>query len=137
MPIPTLAELVAVDEGLKLTPYRDTRGVLTIGYGRNLDEGISKDEAAYLCANDCARALKEAETFYWFQSLDPVRQLVVLDMIYNLGLSKFLEFNGMISALRSGDFPFAAKEMMNSLWAKQVPNRAAKLSNWMSTGSCD
>ncbi len=135
LPVPTLAEIVATDEGLRLKPYRDTLGVETIGYGRNLEEGITKEEAAYLCANDCARALQEAETFYWWGGLDEVRQLVVLDMLFQLGMARFLEFVGMITALRKGDYQTASKEMLCSIWAKkQTPIRAQRLANWMLTG---
>ncbi len=132
-----LEDLVAQDEGLRLLPYKDTLGVLTIGYGRNLEEGISKDEAELMRANDCARARKEASTFYWFGPLDPVRRLVVLSMIFQLGLSRFLDFDRTIVAIRNGDYGTAAVEMRSSLWATQCPKRALKLSKWMETGTTD
>ncbi len=129
-----LEDLVAQDEGLRLLPYKDSLGVLTIGFGRNLEDGVSKDEAELMRENDCARARKEAATFYWFSPLDPVRQLVVLSMLFQLGLSRFLAFQRMIIAIKSGDYGTAAIEMRSSLWATQCPGRALKLSRWMETG---
>jgi lysozyme len=132
----TLEELIDDLEGRKSKLYSDTMGVPTIGCGRNLrDVGLSDDEIDYLRNNDCARARDEAAKFYWFPILDPVRQLVVLSMLYQLGLSRFLTFERMIIALKERDYTGAAREMRDSQWAKQTPNRVQKLSGWMETGS--
>ena len=138
MDVPTLEDLVSQDEGLRLTIYKDIEGIWTIGHGRNLEDvGISAQEAEILLSNDCARARQEAETFYWFDSLDNVRQLVVLSMLFQMGMTRFLGFDRMIIALRSGNYQTASQEMINSLWAKQTPTRAQKLAGWMKTGSVE
>ncbi len=133
----TFEEFVGEQEGLSLKPYKDSQGVWTIGYGRNLDDfGISKEEADLLRANDCNRARLEAESFWWFPSLDEVRQTVVLLMLFQLGMTRFLGFKRMITALRTRDFKNAAAEMRDSLWAKQTKERAEMLAHWMETGAC-
>jgi lysozyme len=122
-------------EGLKLSPYTCTKGRLTIGVGRNLDAvGISKNEAMVLLENDIDRAFALAEAFPWFYSLDEVRQDVVINMLFNMGLGKFKEFTKLISALERGRFELAAIEMLDSLWAAQVGGRATELAKMMKNG---
>lgn len=130
--------MLVVDEGLRLKPYRDTVGKLTIGIGRNLDDvGISKDEAFYLLENDIQRAIQDATDIFgtsaWL-SLDEVRQAVILDMLFNLGKSRFLTFKKFIQAVKEKDFERAAEEMLDSRWARQVKKRAERLAYMMRTG---
>lgn len=131
-----LLELLKRHEGLMLKPYKDSVGILTIGYGRNLEAvGISKSEADVLLINDVQTAEAEAKrSFAWFDKLNDVRKDVVISMVFNLGLPRFLEFRKTISALATNDYDRAATEMMDSLWAKQVGGRAYELSEMMRTG---
>src|SRR5262249_8699097 len=123
------------DEGLKLRPYIDTVGKITIGCGRNLtDKGISQQEAIGLLKNDIAECVTHLEGFAWFAGLDEVRQHVVLNMRFQLGPSRFLGFRQMLSAIEHGDYAAAAEAMLDSLWAGQVPARAHRLSDEMRTG---
>lgn len=123
-------------EGFRRIPYRDTKGKLTIGIGRNLqDVGISQDEAFTLLSNDIMRAAQAArQAFHWFGNLDPVRQDVVVSMIFNMGLSKFREFENTIAAIEKGDYSLASVEMLDSEWHIEVKNRAKELSEMMKTG---
>jgi len=131
-------KMLITDEGLRLKPYRDTVGKLTIGVGRNLDDvGISKEEALYLLENDIQRAIREASEIFgstvWL-SLDEVRQAVIIDMLFNLGKPRFLTFKKFIQAVKEKDFKKASYEMLNSKWAKQVGKRAERLAYMMGTG---
>lgn len=123
-------------EGLRLKPYRDTVGVLTIGYGRNLDHvGISEDEAALMLENDITAALEGLDLFLpWWRRLDGVRQRVLADMAFNLGVTKLLKFRNTLAAVQRGDYRAAARGMRNSLWARQVKGRAVRLATMMETG---
>jgi lysozyme len=123
------------DEGLRLKPYKDSVGKLTIGIGRNLDDnGISKEEAIYLMQNDINAVQKSLNQFPWFTGLDLVRQDVVTNMVFNLGLPRFLCFKNMIEALRNKDYKKASEEMLASTWATQVKRRAFNLAQMMKTG---
>ena len=129
--------MLVKDEGLRLKPYRDTAGKLTIGVGRNLDDvGISVDEAYYLLANDVKRAEREAREIFGeiWDELDEVRQAVILDMLFNLGKPRFLTFRKFIAAVKAGDWQKAHDEMLNSRWARQVKSRAERLASMMLTG---
>jgi lysozyme len=92
-----LREMLIRHEGLRLKPYRDTGNKLTIGIGRNLEEvGITREEALLLLDNDIARVGREVErAFPWFSRLNPARKDVVLNMVFNLGLSRFRRFRKM------------------------------------------
>jgi lysozyme len=123
-------------EGIRLRPYRDTRHKLTIGVGRNLDDvGVTRAEALMLLNNDIARVRREVEgAFSWFSGLNPVRKDVVLDMVFNLGLTRFRRFKKTIAAIMAKDWEKAAREMLNSQWAKQVGRRARELAAMMNRG---
>ena len=131
-----LSKMLIRHEGLKLKSYRDTVGKLTIGVGRNLDDlGITRNEALYLLRNDIARVKNRAKkSFPWFIKLNYSRRNVVLNMIFNLGFTKFRKFKKTIRAIKGKNWDMAAKEMLDSKWASQVGWRAKKLSKIMKTG---
>lgn len=123
-------ELIISHEGLKLKPYKCTAGKLTIGVGRNIEDvGISFDEAMFMLDNDIKACIKDMVKLFpgWYQ-LSENQQTVLINMRFNLGLSRFRKFKKMIIAINAKDFDRAAREMMNSLWyRKQVGNRAVEL----------
>ena len=123
-------------EGERLKPYRCTAGKLTIGVGRNLeDRGISREESAMLLANDIAREERELlRALPWVAKLDEVRQRVLLDMSFNLGLVGLLNFKNTLATIQAGDYQRAAAMMLDSKWARQVGQRAERLSRMMATG---
>ena len=131
-----LQEMLLRHEGLRLKPYRDTVGKLTVGVGRNLDDlGISRQEALYLLRNDINRVRREVRhAFPWFDGLNGVRKNVILDMVFNMGLPGFRQFKKTIAAIREKRWREAAVEMLDSRWARQVGKRARDLSAMMETG---
>lgn len=132
-----LQSQLSIDEGNKSKPYTDTVGKLTIGVGRNLtDRGLSADEVNYLLSNDINISTQDAKKLVpGFDNLDDVRQEVLVNMAFNLGLDRLRGFKKFLSAVNSGDFAKASVEMLDSVWAKQVGARAIRLSNAMRTGS--
>jgi lysozyme len=124
------------DEGLRLKPYTDSVGCLTIGIGRNLrDRGITKEEAYHLLQND----LDEVEAqlsgaLPWWKTLDEVRQRVLANMAFNLGIAKLLGFTLTLSRIERKQFGPAAESMLQSVWALQVGVRAKRLAEMMRTG---
>jgi lysozyme len=143
-----LRKSIIYHEEIRLKPYLDCcgkywrdcvcvkKGNLTIGAGRNLDStGITQFETMFLLRNDIERVKGEAvSNFAWFKSLCLARQDVVLEMLFNLGIERFLGFKRMIEAIRVGDFQKASNEMLCSEWAGQVKRRAVNLSNMMRSG---
>ena len=131
-----LIRQIRLHEGERLKPYRCTAGKLTIGVGRNLeDRGITAQEAAYLLSNDITStqaALLKA--LPWVGTLDDVRQRVLIDMAFNMGLGTLLTFKRTLAAIQGGEFSKAAAMMLESRWAGQVGQRAKRLSQMMATG---
>ncbi|MGM0411280.1 MAG: glycoside hydrolase family protein [Bacillota bacterium] len=131
----SIVEQLELHEGFRSDPYKDTEGYLTIGYGRNLDaKGISREEAAHLLENDIKEVVKDLKKHYWFTTLDKIRQKVIIDMAFNLGVNGLLSFKKMIQALKEKNYDKTADEMLDSLWAEQVGNRADRLARMMRTG---
>ena len=124
------------DEGVELRPYKCSAGFLTLGVGRNIEErGITMDESDYLLANDITICEEEAtRVFKWYDTLSDVRQRVVLNMIFNLGLTKLLNFKKFLAAMEAEDWEEAGKQMLDSRWAKQVGNRADRLEQMIVNG---
>lgn len=131
-----LKEQLKTDEGFSATPYKDSVGKLTIGYGRNLDDvQLSLKEADYLLETDINKALLDAEKAVDnFYLLDDVRQEVIINMVFNMGLPRFKGFKKTIKLIENNEFEKASKEMLNSKWANQVGRRALKLSTMMKVG---
>lgn len=131
-----LIEELKRDEGVKLFPYKCSANKLTIGVGRNIEErGITEDEANYLLKNDLTMCVEEVESiFTWYPYLTDSRKRVIVNMVFNLGLSRFLNFKKFIDAMEQKDYETAGKEMLDSKWAKQVGDRAKRLKQMIVEG---
>ena len=123
-------------EGCCLLPYRDTGGTLTIGYGRNLDaNGISALEAEVLLDHDLAAAEQACrQAFAWYGTLNDTRQQVLVEMCFNLGLTRLLGFIKALAAMEARAYDQAAAEMLSSAWASHVGRRATRLARMMREG---
>ena len=122
-------------EGLNLYPYTCPTGHLTIGYGHNLENGIPPQIAEQLLLADLSQAqLEVGEKIPWSNQLNEVRQYVLVDMCFNMGIKKLLTFKKMLAALAQGYYERAAYEMLQSRWAGQVGYRATELAEMMKTG---
>ena len=144
-------------EGLVLTVYKDTLGIDTIGIGRNLkDRGISKEEldyldipsmeviyergiteadARYLALNDIAIVENElCRVHTCVENLDSVRQLILMDMAFNMGVPRLCKFKLMWNAIHEQNWEASSREMLDSRWARQVGRRAKILSEAMKSG---
>jgi lysozyme len=134
--IASLKDQLLRDEELRLKPYKDSVGKLTIGVGRNLDDdGISVQEAGVLLANDIAAATIAVEqAFPWTDALDDIRRCAVVNMAFNLGIRGLSQFTDFLGKLQAGKFPEASAAMLDSLWAKQVGARATRLAKQILTG---
>ena len=144
-------------EGMVLTVYKDSLGIDTIGIGRNLkDRGISREEldyldipnmevvyehgiseadARYLALNDIAIVENElCRVHTCVENLDSVRQLVLMDMAFNMGVPRLCKFKLMWNAIHEENFETASREMLDSRWARQVGRRAKILSDAMASG---
>ena len=125
-------------EGYSATVYVDSVGVPTVGYGHALLQGskIPHMVAELLFDQDFDIAVKDYEilTLRWSINLDPVRRGVLVNMLFNMGMSRVSRFQKMLTALQAGDYDKAADEMLDSRWATQVGKRADELAKIMRNG---
>lgn len=119
------AQIIA-HEGVRLRAYRDTRGILTIGVGRNLeDKGLSMPEAMDLLEHDLAEVIGGVTAALPWAADQPVCvQRVLYDIAFNAGVDGLLGFHKMLAAIQTGDLVTAAREVTRSQLA---PGRAARL----------
>ena len=130
-----VAARIRKSEGLSYLPYKCPSGHLTIGYGHNLEHGISIEAAELLLRQDIEIAAKQVKNaFIWWPKLTEARFYVLVDMTFNMGISRLCGFKKMLTAVEQGDYQTAAKEMLASKWAVQVGRRAAELSKIMKKG---
>lgn len=133
--IELLKKMLILDEGKSNTVYLDTKGIPTIGIGRNLrDPGLSDQECYYLLDNDITKRLLDSRIENIVKNLDPVRSCVIVDMSF-MGISKLMDFKKMLAALAIEDYDTAAREMLDSKWAGQVKDRSTRLAYMMKTGT--
>jgi len=132
-----LRDSIKRHEGFRSKMYLDSASIPTIGWGRNIrDVGISQSEADILLNNDIVNATAELYQFLpWTQQLDDVRKAVLVELNFNMGIEKLLQFKKMLADLQAKDYLSAASEMLNSEWAREVGNRAHDLSYIMEKGS--
>ena len=151
-----LVKMIAIHEGIVLNVYQDHLGIDTVGIGRNLedrgitdgelsyinktmddiyDSGLTEEEAYYLCMNDIAIVEKELlENKPIVNQLNAVRQMVLVDMSFNMGVPRLMKFVKMWGAIEVGDFYEASDQMMDSRWATQVGRRSNGLAEMMKLG---
>ena len=145
-----------VFEGTRLKPYVDccssqwractcaVKGILTIGSGCNLDEGISAVESYFLFSNRMAAAKLDLnrEIPWAAGQLSDARYAVLWDMAYNLGIGRLLGFKRMLAAIRTENWQAAHDEMLFSdvqtgaltPYRLQVGDRAEKNANVLLSG---
>lgn len=150
----SLVDDLTRDEGYRAAPYKDSLGILTIGCGRNLEANplTGAEWKALLDANEMmvsiskaganrllesgiqAAQVKCAGTFIWWPKLNTVRQDVLTNMVFNIGMARLSCFSKMLAAIARESFDEAADELLDSLYAKQVGVRAQRLSLLLRTG---
>ena len=133
-----LIEQLKRHEGVRTHAYQCTANMTTVGVGRNIDEdgglGLSVDEIEFLLKNDIKRCKQELITLPWFPEIDSVRQDALINLCFNLGITRLLGFKNALNAMSVGDYEKAAEEFLDSRWAVQVGNRALDVAHMILTG---
>lgn len=140
MNVTALLSQLEEHEGFRSSAYVDSEGFWTIGVGRLIDArrggGISKAEALFLLQNDVEKVETQLDAHVpWWRRLDDVRQRVLADMAFNLGINGLLGFKNTLASVEAGRYASAADGMLESKWASQVGRRAHRLARMMRTGA--
>lgn len=123
---------IRVEEGFRSRPYLDSEKHLTVGYGMNLDAGISERVAAAALTEQLQELHEMLSRYSWYAGLDPIRQGVCLDVAFNDGLHGLLGFPNMIAALGRKDWLTAKSEC--HVQNPELQERYDKLSRILLTG---
>lgn len=150
MTTPHLYDDIAVDEGLRLTPYKDTKGIWTIAVGHNMEvdpamknkvgfytkNPMTKAQAMALLKVDVAKAMDDLDRLLpWWRKLDDVRQDVVVNMAFNMGANKLrTDWGNTMNDIRDGHYVSAARRIRTSKYATQVGARALRNASQLETG---
>ena len=126
-------------EGFRSKVYKCTEGYDTIGYGFAIkDLEIDKDVAELILMKKIKKLLEGIiSTFDWFENSPEEVKFAVTNMCYQLGLAGFSKFKKTIYYLETEQYQEAAIECLDSLWARQTPNRAQEISEAFSSASSD
>ena len=123
-----LTARLAAEEGFRPLPYRDTRGVLTVAYGRSLAVPFTHAEGRYLLGSALDRnAASFVKRWPPFADMPLAVREALLDMAYQLGPEGVLGFHEMLGALARRDWDSAAREALSSKWAAETPARAERV----------
>lgn len=124
-----LIDRLKINEGYKATVYKCSEGYDTIGYGFAIkDLNMSENVASIQLAEEVAkRHLEISKRFDWYDNMPAEVQGVIIEMCYQLGITGFSKFKRAIAHMKNKEWQLAANEMLDSLWAKQTPNRANQL----------
>ena len=133
-----LRNMIKRHEGVATHCYKDHLGLETIGVGRCIAPGslgLSDDEIDYLLDNDIVRCIKElTRALPWFHRLDDVRREALIDLCFNLGLTRLLGFKKALAAVEASEWEIAKIELLDSRWANQVGNRSEIIAEMIRTG---
>lgn len=129
-----LLDLIARHECLggkpNLTAYQDTEGIWTIGYGHNLTKPIRATRLRDIFEDDVQDAINECvHAFPWFMELSEDRQHAMIDLMFNLGLPRFLKFKNFLKAMSLGDYETAHDELLDSDAGRKLKSRYTELAN--------
>lgn len=138
-----------LEEGERHFPYRDSRGIWTIGVGHNIEAdpvmkpdlntlmktGLSEDQIRSILDLDVAKAEKSLfSTYPWAANLDEARREVLVDMTFNMGINKLMQFHNSLMEIQSGEYHAAAARLAQSEWYREVGSRAVHLCQILDTG---
>tara|TARA_R100001126_G_scaffold79250_1_gene47672 strand:+ start:132 stop:542 length:411 start_codon:yes stop_codon:yes gene_type:complete len=126
-----LSKQLLYHEGIRLKPYRCSADKLTIGIGRNIEDvGITEEEAFYLLNNDIKKVVEQCQrNFEWFDGLNDLRKEAIVNLVFNMGFGKFLQFKKTIKHIENEEFELAGAELLDSRYARQVGQRAIDVAN--------
>jgi lysozyme len=143
MNIERVCKYIAGNEGFSPVVYLCSSGRRTIGFGHNIDVSplpvgeklpINRAVARHMLQERVTTLLHRLSQHMVFQKQTDARKCVILDMAYQMGADGAMKFHKMLAALDNGEWQVAVKELMDSKYARQTPNRASRNAKAILTG---
>lgn len=139
-----ILQLLEREEGYRAKPYYCSEGYPTVGIGKKIGPQhaplelyqfeVSREMADLWLCEEVSVVIDKLIDHEWFCMIDEHRKNVIVSMAYQMGVSGLLKFKNMIKALNVGDFDEAARQALDSRWAKQTPQRANRHAESLRTG---
>jgi len=141
-----LKQQIIFEEGRRLKVYTCTEGHRTIGIGHNLDalpnqnackipDEITDEQCDAIFGTDVYSILNDLSVrFPTIEKLDYARRDALINMAFQLGINSFMQFKGMLKAVKFQDWDVAHAHALDSLWAKQTPARAKRVAGQLKSG---
>ena len=139
MNISELKDQLIIDEGVKYESYLDHLSLKTCGIGHLCREDepeydlplgakVSEERVTELFEQDIQTVIQDCKKIYddWDKLPETVKQIIA-NMMFNLGRPRYSKFRKHIQAVMDGNWIEASKQMTDSRWYRQVPNRAKRL----------
>jgi lysozyme len=134
--LPALVASLIQHEDERLSIYMCSAGKPTIGVGHNLERPISKRASRIILEDDIADCIQDMDrSFPGWRAHSDTRQNVLVEMCFNVGVTRLAGFRNMWAALAVRNYDKAAAEMLSSIWAEQVGRRATTLAERMKSGA--
>jgi lysozyme len=142
-----LKDEIAADEGYRTDIYLDHLGYPTVGighlilktdaeHGKPVGTKITDARVTELFLSDIESSVKDAKKLFAnFETCSDEIQRILVNMMFNLGYTRFSKFKKFKAAIESRNWKQAAIEGTDSLWFKQVPNRARRLMERLQNGT--
>lgn len=132
----TARDQIKREEGCRLTPYRDSEGLWTIGYGHCLERRPIPQAIADALFECVYRDIENEmlQELPWARDLSEPRYAVLMGMAYQMGVLGLFRFRKMLAALQARDYNLASIEMLDSEWAGQTGPRARRMATQMREG---
>ena len=139
MNIDQLRKELERDEGVKYEVYLDHLGYPTLGIGHLITDDdpecgasvgtkVDSDRVQEAFEADVETVLSDCERLYvQFEHLPEEVKLIIANMMFNMGYTRLSKFKGMKRCVDARDWEWAADEMVDSKWYKQVTRRADRL----------
>ena len=139
MNVDQLRKELEIDEGIKHVTYKCSADRLTFGighlvlpdepeYNQPVGTPVSSDRVTECFDRDVGTVIEESKRLYpQFDNLPEEVKLIICNMLFNLGLPTLSKFKDMQAAINDRLWDEAAGAMLDSKWARQLPNRAGRL----------
>lgn len=115
-------------EGTELVPYRDSKGIWTVGIGHKMTNPLPDEVVELLFEHDYQHAEKQAQTLPVWDALSDARKGVLVEMVFQMGLAGVSGFKKFLAAAERADWDACYDEMLDSQWAREdSPSRALSL----------
>ena len=128
---PDLLKAIKLSEGFRDRVYKDSLGIDTIGYGFAIKDLVLDEDICEMILRRKLDSLidRADKKFPFLKTLPLEAKDVIYEMCYQMGVSGVSKFKKTLLYLENHEFKMASKEMLDSRWARQTPNRAKKLSD--------